>query len=301
MYKDADDGVSITDLNDLSLARFIARAETAVDVFMKFDLKQGGFEPHNVWLQQRWDIDTRQTRFPNHPVPVQTVNRYRIQVSNLSTTGAGFFATLNPGDAVIAQYGSYVEVVPLQAITYSLSPVILELGLKHPLVQLDCFVCFYDPIFGETLIDTGDHINYRALRGFWASTYTQALHIQPNQLPAIPPVIYVNGTITSSSNYTINYTEGQITFNSAQSASATISADYTSQIPDPVREAVIRQTTFLLGQRALNKMGMLGLDLAKSGDQQVQRTKQVRGVTRVEALCEEAATCLADYQEIPIV
>lgn len=299
MYKDADDGIDLSDLSDLSLARIIARAESAVDTYVKFDLKQGGFEPHNVWLQQKWDLDTRQTRFPSSPVPVQQVNRYRIQVSNLSSSGAGFFATINSGDCVINQYGDYVEIVPLQAITYSLSPVILQLGLRNPLVQMDCFVCFYIPIFGEVLINTGDNLNYKAVRGFWASVYTQALHIQPNQLPAIPPVVYVNG-ISQSSGYSVNYQEGMVTFSSAQSSSAVVSADYTAQIPDPVRDATLRQTTFLLAQRALNKMGMLGLELAESGDQRIQRQKQVRGVTRVEALCEDAAACLTDYVEIPV-
>lgn len=300
MYKDADTGISLSDINDLSLARHIARAETAVDVYMKFDLKVGGYEPHNVWLQKKWDITTRQTPFPSHPVPVQLVNRYRIQVSNISVSGAGFFANINSGDCVINQYGGYVEIVPLQAITYSLSPIILQLGLKNPLVQMDSFVSFYIAVFGEVLINAGDNLNYKALRGFWASSYQAALHIQPNQLPAIPPVVYANGSIVSSSNYTVNYTEGLITFNSVQSGSATVSADYTATIPDPAREATIRQVTHLLEQRALTKMGMGGLDLARSGDQQVQRIRQVRGVTRVEALCEEAAACLTDQQEIAI-
>jgi len=299
-YKDESTGLDLTGLNDLSLARYIARAETAIDAFMKFDMKVGGFEPHNIWLEQRWDFATRQIRFPSHPVPIQAVNRYRIQVSNLSTDGSGFFATINPGDAVIAPYAGYVEIVPLQAITYSLSPVILQLGLRNPLIQMDCFVSFYNAVFGEALINTGDNTNYQALRGFWASSYLAAKHIQPNQLPAVPPVVYVNGTVTSSSNYTVNYTEGRVTFGSTQSSTAVVTADYTATIPDAAREAAVRQVTFLLQQRALNKQGMGGLDIAKSGDQQIQRIKQVRGVTRVEALCEDAAACLMDYAEIAI-
>lgn len=298
--KDADVGISLSDVSDLSLAHHIARAETAVDAYMKFDLKVGGFEPHNVWLQKKWDISTRQTSFPSHPVPVQSITRYRIQVSNISTSGAGFFASINPGDCVINQFGGYVEIVPLQAITYSLSPVILQLGLKNPLIQMDSFVSFYIAVFGETLLDTGDHQNYKSIRGFWASTYQAALHIQPNQLPAVPPVVYVNGASVSASTYTVNYAEGQITFNTAQSANAVISADYTATIPDAAREATLRQVTWILAQRALNKMGLMGLDLARSGDQQIQRQKQVRGVTRVEALCEDAAACLGDYEEIAI-
>lgn len=300
MFKDEDTGVNLTGVTDLSLARYIARAETAIDAFMKFDMKVGGFEPHNVWLEQKWHDKLRQIRFPNYPVPVQSVSRYRIQVSNLSTDGSGFYATINPADAVIAPFSGYVEIVPLQAITYSLSPVILQLGLSNPLVQMDCFTSFYLPIFGEQLIDTGDHQNYQAVRGFWASTYQAAKHIQPNQLPAVPPVIYSNGSTVSSSLYSVNYTEGRVTFNAVQSSAPVVTADYCATIPDSVREACVRQVTYLLEQRALTKLGMGGLDIAKSGDQQLQRIKQVRGVTRVEVLCEEASACLVDYMEIAI-
>lgn len=299
-FKDEDVGVSLKDINDLSLARYIARAETAIDAFMKFDMKVGGFEPHQVWFEQKWDDKKRQIRFPSHPVPIQSVTRYRIQVSNLSTDGSGFYATINPGDAVIAPYAGYVEIVPLQAITYSLSPVILQLGLSKPLIQMDCLVSFYIAVFGETLINTGDNLNYQAVRGFWASSYQAAKHIQPNQLPAVPPVVYSNGSIVSSSNYSVNYQEGRVTFNVEQSSNPVVTADYTAVIPDSVREACVRQMTHLLQQRALNKQSMGGLDLAKSGDQQIQRIRQVRGITRVESLCEEAAACLVDYAEIAI-
>src|SRR5256885_183995 len=87
-YRDLDEGIG-TDINDLALSRLIARAESAVDTCMKFRLGIGGFEPHNVWIQQKWSDQSRQTAFPSYPVPVQKVNRYRIQVSNLSD-GNGF-------------------------------------------------------------------------------------------------------------------------------------------------------------------------------------------------------------------
>jgi len=299
-YKDQDDGISLNDVTDLSLARIIARSEAAVDAFMKFDLKVGGFEPHNVWSQRKWDIGTRQVPFPSHPVPVQSITRYRIQVSNLSMTGAGFFATINPGDCVINQGSSYVEIVPLQAITYSLSPIILQLGLRSPLVVMDCFTSFYIAIFGETLIDTGDHQNYKAIRGFWASSYQAALHIQPNQLPAIPPVVYANGITVNPSNYSVNFQEGMVTFTVVQSSNPVVSADYATTIPDAAREATLRQVTYVLEQRALRKQGLGGLDIAINADQRIVRSKQVRGVTRVETLCEEAAACLMDYAEIAI-
>jgi hypothetical protein len=296
-FKDADI-ISLNGVNDVLLASYIARSETAVDAFMKFNLQVSGFEPHNTWLQQKWDINSRQTPFPSHPVPVQSVSRYRIQVSNSSTSGAGFFASISPGDCVINQRSGYVEIVPLQAITYSLSPVILQLGLRNPIVQMDAFVCFYLPTFGEMLINTGDSQSYKAARGFWANSYQAALHIQPNQLPPVPPVIYANGSIAS--NYTVNFYEGLVTFTTKQANSVVITADYTAHIPDAAREATIRQVTHLLEQRALKKMGMGGLDMAKLGEVQVQRTRQGGATTRQEVLCEEAASCLMDYQEIAI-
>lgn len=297
-YKDEDTGISL-DLNDLSLARTIARAETAVDAHMKFDMKRGGFEPHNVWLQQKWSIDTRQTGFPNNPVPVQQINRYRIQVSNLSLSGAGFFANINPGDCVINQTSSYVEIVPLQAITYSLSPIILQLGLRNPLVVMDCFVSFYNAFFGESLINTGDNQNYQAIRGFWASTNNQALHLTPNQPLPIPPVVYANGIVVSSSLYSVDYTEGLIAFNSAQSSNPRVTADYTATIPDAAREATIRQVTHLLEQRAIKKSGMGGIYKARNADQEIQMAPPKPG-DKPDVLCEDAAACLVMYEEIAI-
>jgi hypothetical protein len=299
-FRAADTGVLTADVTDFVLADKIQNAETDIDAFCGFTLQAGGFEQHRAWMQQAWDEDSLRTRVPNWPVPVQAVYGYKIQVSNLSGAGAGFFATINSGDVSINTYEGYVEIVPLQAVTYSLSPVLLQLGLKPPIVQFEYQAGFLFPVFGEILYNKGDNQTYYASRGFWAMTNNQALSIQPLQLQPIPPVVYVNGVSQSSSLYTLNSTDGIVTFNSPQSASAIVTLDYTYTIPDNVKQAAIARTTWILGQRQLNRMGMSGLDYIQ-GDRE-QRVRRFQHTSeQLDGLIDpDTASKLLGYKTIAV-
>lgn len=306
-YKRIGDGIPMSDLTDTVLAFMINRAEAAVDSYMGFDLKRGGFEPHQTLKQALFDYHTLRTGFSNFPVPIRTVDRYRIQVSNISTSGAGFFANINTGDAVINLDGGYVEIVPLQAVTYSLSPVILQLGLRPPIIEIDTSLGFYIATLGEALLnDNGDNQVFHAMRQYWAATYTQSTPTQPVTLPPVPPVIYANNVVQNPSTYTINYTEGIVTFNTPFTAPApTITADYTYQIPDQVMMATVEQVSHLLSIRALNKLGMYhDVGSVKSGDATLTRELMPRGQAAMfelsHVLCPEARGYLTAYMEIPV-
>jgi len=290
-----DIGQLTADVTDASLAFYIQRAESEIDSYMAFDMTMGGFEPHTCWMQANWYERTLKTRVLNFPVPIRNPTRYRIQVSNVSTSGAGFFADISPSDVVLNVFEGYVEIVPLQAVTYSLSPVILQLGLRPPIIQFDYTVGYYLARFAETLVDSGDHTTYYARSGFWATSYNVAPAIQPNQLPQVPPIIYVNGSSVSSSTYTVNTTEGYVTFNAPQSSSVVVTADYTYQIPDNVMFATASRVTWLLGQRNLNRLGMQGLQTARSSIQEMA----VRSAEH-ETLNPEAAMLLDAYKQIPV-
>lgn len=283
-------------LTNTVLAFTIGRAEAQIDAFMGFDLRLGGFEPHTGWVQEQWDARRLRIRIPNFPVPVRRALRYQIQVSNLTTSGAGFMAIINNNDIAFNVFDYYVEIVPLQSITYSLAPVLIQLGLRPPIVQWDYEAGYFLASFGETLLNSGDNQTYYAMRGFWALTYTQALSIQPNTLPPIPPVVYKNGTVQSS-GFTTNPTEGKVVFTSANQASDVISLDYTYTIPDEVRAATIAQTTWLLGQRALANRGMVGLWRATLGKETLMRPRMDETAS---FLCEEARLLLMNYQAVPV-
>jgi hypothetical protein len=300
-YKRFGDGISLADVTDMTLAYTISRAEAAVDAHMGFDAKRGGFEPHRITVQAEMDEDTRKTFRLHYHIPVRQVLRYRIQVGNLSG-GDGFFADIRPDDCAINNDGHYIEIVSLQAMTYPLSPVLINLGLNPPIVQFDCEFGYYLSVLGERLIDGGQHLTYYATDGLWASTYTQVLHTQPFVLPPVPPVVYVNGVVANTSTYTVDYADGSITFNSAQMPTAKVTADFTKTIPDFVTEAVVLQTSYLLAQRALNTTGMFrGLYRMRTGEQEIGYPHSInvteQGRSQASSLCYEAAAILARYDE----
>jgi hypothetical protein len=279
-----------------TVASFIQRAESDIDyTIMQFDPLLGGFDPHECWYQQAWSPTTLKTRIPNRPVPIRNVTRYRIQVSNVSQAGAGFFANINIGDVIFQVFDQYIEIVPLQSITYAMTPVIIALGLNPPIVQVDYQVGFYIASYGDTLYDSGNGLTFRSLRGFWATTYTMANFAQPNKMPPIPPVVYVNGIVVSSATYTLNATEGAITFLTSQ-AGNTVTADYTYQVPDLVKMATIAQTSWIIGQADLNALGMSGVEYAKNNDQLVRRMRQ----SQKESVSIVAKDALDSYMQIAI-
>jgi hypothetical protein len=303
-YRMLDDGISLSGLSDIALANKINDAEALIDDYMGFDMKRGGFEPHEITSQSRFEQGTLKTFDPQPPVPLRVVTRYRIQVSNVASSGAGFFANISPDDCVINNDGRYVEIVPLQAVTYSLSPVLIQLGLNPPIVQMDCKIGYYIPVWGDELIDGGDLKTFYAVEGFWASDYAVALHLQPATLPAVPPVVYVNGA-EQTSGYTINYKEGYVLFDTERAPTDVVTADYTKTIPPAVRAATIIQTSHMLGQRALNQLGLSGLEAARSGDQDVRRPRVYAassnsGQEISPALCDEAKSVLNKLSAIPV-
>ena len=285
-----------TSLTNTVLAFTVQRAEAQVDAFMGFDLRLGGFEPHTGWVQQQWDARRLRVRMPNFPVPVRRALRYQIQVSNLTGSGAGFMATINNNDIAFHAFDYYVEIVPLQSITYSLAPVLVQLGLRPPIVQWDYEAGYFIASFGETLLNSGDNKTYYAMRGYWAQSYTQAPSIQPLTLPPIPPVVYKNGVVQSS-GFTTNATEGQVIFTVANQPTDVITLDYTYTIPDEVRAATVAQTTWLLGQRALTNKGMLGLWRATLGKETYIRPRMDETASFI---CEEARLLLMNYQAVPV-
>jgi hypothetical protein len=296
------DGINTASLAAISLAMFIQRAEADIDAFMGFDLNQGGgFEPHTVWLQSQFDQETRKLGAPNTIVPQRRILRYRIQVSNL-TSGDGFFANIRKEDVALNVTDAYIEIIPLQSITYDLVPVLIDLGLHPPIVQTDTEVGFYITHWKEPLFPIGGN-TYASTRAFWATSYTQSLATQPNTLPPIPAVLYVNGVIQDVSTYNLDPIEGQITLHQGLSGNPVIQCDYTSTIPDNVVSATISRTTYLLGQARLNQQGLSGIETVKTGDQMISRSKDSKGSTVEGAygsLDQTSAGYLATYVPIAV-
>lgn len=305
-YRFAYDGLvepatSTTLYPDALLASLIARSEAAIDAYVGMPLlTNNGFAPGVLgFVQQGFDMvggfGARKLRIPTPLVPVRNIKRIQIHISNASPSGEPLLAILEPGEVIINNWDGYCECIAL-TLTYSLSAVVWELGANPPLAEWDLECGFYLPYLGDTLYDTGNGLTFRALRGFWASTYTQAPSAQPLTLPPVPPVIYLNGVVQAS-GFSINYAEGSVTFTTSQSGQ-TVTADYTATIPEVIREAAIDQVTYLLQQRALNQAGMGGLEQARSADFFARRSRN--DDTEEDQLCAKARLKLAGYKTIAI-
>lgn len=303
-YRFADDGLIAPSAtapagtpSDMSLASMIARAEAAIDAYVGNSLlTNNGFAPGVIGLVQAgFDFTTRKFRFPLPLTPVRQIKRIQIHISNSGQNGAGLYADLLPSEVVLNEWDGYGELVAL-TLTYSMSAVVWELGLNPPILEVDLECGFYLPYLGDTLYDTGDHLNYRALRGFWATTYNQTITAQPLTPPPIPAVIYNNGSIITS-GFTINAAEGLVTFTVAD-PTRVITADYTAQIPELVRGACIDQVTYLLTQRTLNQLGMGGLEQLKTQETLARRSRN--DDAEEDQLCAKARLKLADYRQFAI-
>jgi len=301
-FKNFDTGIAINDLSDLSLSQYITLAETDIDAFQGFEPRLGGFDPGTLTYQALWDNETHRVDNPGSPVPIRKILRFNIQMSNISTTGAGFNAIINPNDIAINNFDSYVEIVPLTAITFSMFPTIIGMGLNPAIVLLDVTTGYYLESNNEILVDSGDHKTYYAQRGFWATTYDQAPSTIPLTPPTVPAVILVDGNNPVIS-YSQNTIDGSVTFASALQATNVVTGNYCYQIPDFVRDAAKLQVLYYVRQRAMMKQGIYPeLKRIQSGDQHIMMQdldKLQQGVNG--SLCQAAAAKLQGvFQTIPI-
>lgn len=298
-YLNADDGILTPDLpSPLSLERFIRRCESLIDIYMGFDPRLGGFELGNRVYAREWDMKSLKTRLPNFPVPIIRVNNYQIQVSTVNSSGQGFYAIINTGDMNYNQFSHYIEITPLQSVTYSLSPVMMAFGLRPPIIRLEYESGFYLPYFNELVDDSGDHTTYWARRGQWATTNDLSPQLNPifQALP-IPYTIFKNGSAISS-GFTVDPVNGTVVFTVANAVTDVITASYCSTIPDSIRDATIAQVTWLLGQRRLHQQGVGGTDYIRTGNDFIRR--KAPNQKRPNALCEDAITYLDEWKEIAI-
>lgn len=299
-YLRTDMGISgAASLPTETLEEQIALAEDDIDEYMAFDLQTGaGFQPHVASVQAPWNDKTRRMRVPNFPIPIRQALRYRIQVSNASSLGDGFFATIQPGDVTYQTFAGYTEVVALTSVVYSMAPVLIAFGKRPPVIQLDYEAGFTIGVTGEKLRDSGDHTTYYFRNGFLATTYTVALSIQPLNLPQTPPIVSVNGTSVSSSAYTLDTDEGTVTFATPNGSTDKVTANYCYTIPRQVRDATVYQTTWRLAQRKVAQMGALPFDSIRSGNQQLKR--KAANEAGSGALCEDALHALERYVDIAV-
>ena len=265
-YRTMGFGIDLEGIEDVELAAIMSRASAVVDSYCAVPRLPvphsflGGVisttkpEQH-FWRLPEHDFDLGSRRvYPNH-WPVKTMTQFRIKVTNTQ------YVTIQPTELFINNTERYVEVVSLMFTGLGLfGAIIPTLSMMKPI----CEIAYeYGETFDETeeVLYATDARTYRAANQFWTGT----------------PVVYSNGNTVSTSDYTVDSTEGTIVFTAARAANVAISVDYTHRLPWEIRDATAMIATHLLGEREQQARGMTGVKTLKVAEVTITNNTDSRG------------------------
>jgi len=218
-----------------------------------------------------------QTAFYLRHKPIREVTSIAIHVTNLH------YITINPDDLFIWPDLGKIEVVSLSISPYSLvggglSPI---LGLRFPQARISYTYGYEYPVTDERLEPT-DARTYQAANQFWSTADVE---------------VKVDGVVSDPDDYEIDREEGEITFDSAQSAEARVTASYSYTLP-----ASIAQATGLIAADNMNKSDLVAKGMGSLSRLRVGEIEMARGLgvggqrnSTVPSVPDDAAIKLADY------
>ena len=264
-------GLQMEDVPDSDLAGWIETAESLIDEEMGFDEQNSlGFAPGIRHEKQSWDPATRRVNPTSIPVPVQTVNQFNIVVSQNPGTGTYVLASVRPTLVIINNDYGYLESVDLAVALYSIAPILAQLGMMEPFVDLIYTASYQEQKYNHRLyyaindngtiigdndasLDIENIASFQSRIPFWDSTQ--------------PVTVTQNGNVVPINNYYVNYDDGSITFQPQfiLGSRDVIKTSFTHLIPDPISKICVYAVYEVAGEHYLNRDGMTGYSSAKSG------------------------------------
>ena len=224
----------------------------------------------SAWINRycgRWfdtqTIDEQKTSFQVRPYNPQLVtvvlkNRPYTKINSIFIQVLKWFIEIDISATGYLQdfYASgYYKIVPLlsSAGTGMGSPLPAAIVDRIPLGVLwtNYTFGFGTPLTAQALAQIGTTKQYQAPLGnrLWA----------PDQ----STVVYDNGVVVASANYTIDFPNGMVTFASTYSVVGAITANFTTNesLPSEIKEACILLTAHLIGQATQNPVGVTSMGI----------------------------------------
>jgi hypothetical protein len=265
-------GVDLTGVTDAELLTVLARSSALVDSYccipllpQKFDFKGGTMtgEQHE-WPADAYDRPAPYRYWP-WAKPVQSISSFRIYAT------PNVYVEVNPDDMYINNSGGWIEVSSLVLTQYGVfgAGVVQSLiGMYHPVAVATYAYGWTFPVVQETLAADSTLKIYSAVNQYWTSATV---------------TVYKNGVLVSS-GYTVDRTEGRITFASAQGSTDIITCSYTYSLPWQIAQATALIAADDFGERSMRSRGMSGVDSLTVGEITIRRTAaHARGVSIVES------------------
>lgn len=195
--------------------------------------------------QHQWDIGNEhiagQRRVWPYHRPIRAVSRLQLRVS----PGAAGTVDFTTDQLYLNQQEGYVEVVSLPVTSTSIytAGLLPNLGLGHPVAEIDYTYAWRDVVIDEALESTtSGSTDWFADEQFWTDD---------------PVEIRVAG-VTVTSGFTLDRTEGKVHFSSPV-AGGDVTASFVTSLPAPVAEATALIASDVAAQVRLNMAGLQGL------------------------------------------
>lgn len=279
-YRAAGFGLDVSDIGDAELRAVLARASSLVDVYCGVPMQpsrhdfMGGTitgEQHDWRLAT--DVTSGSRRVYLLHRPIKAITSFVVKFTT------SYQITVNPSNLYVNKIDGWAEVVSLAAVVSGLYPVGLNFGLYTPVAEVD-YTYGFEFHEDEEELYVVDGNTYQAVRGFWGPD----------------PVISKNGSVITT-GFTVNSTNGEVVFASANASTDVITASYDYTLPDAIAEATGITATRLLGERALAAKGMSGLSSIKVAEVALARANRgLLGMSAEDVIPVEAMSLLEPFR-----
>lgn len=285
-FKTMGFGVDLDDLDDFEIRATLRRASDRVNTICA---APGLPQPHDfrggTITDERhvWNMGDGITRPPSRSIylwhyPILTVSSLRIDLTNLH------YIDIAESERYVTDRS--VEIVSLAMTASGIfgAAIVPEIGLNKPRVKASYTYGYRFPVTGEVLEPT-DGKTYRAQDQWWLSS--------------VAPVVYRDGVVVSSGDYSVDYDEGTVTFSSNISGDVVVTADYTCRLARNIQTATGILAAEALGEREMRSRGMSGLSRISVGEIALEKDRPMRGAqTLVSPAVAEAEALLAGFRFI---
>jgi hypothetical protein len=208
---------------------------------------------------------------------MKALNSFRIYATN------DVYLTISPNELFIGPGGAWAEIVALSLTPVGFWASTGLVSLSRPIARIN-YTYGYEFTATDEMMHSQDQQEYHAQNQFW----------DPD------PVIKVDGSVVTT-GFSLNETEGGVTFDEALSSDQLVTASYTHSLPSGVAQAVGIIATSLISERDLIGKGLGNLAEISVEEVRLRRDARRTGTLVVAAAVPDTARALLDpYRFIPV-
>lgn len=255
------------DGKDAELAQILSRASNVADAYCTVPMRpqRHSFLGGSIrGEQQRWRIaqtpfESAQRRIYPYHTPIKRISSFRIYVTQPDPDVAdGQYVLVDPKDIMTNRIEDYFEVVSSAMTSTGLfnALIVPAIYLANPIATMDYTYGYDFEVSGEPVYPT-DGLTYRSLNNWWTDDAV---------------TVYESGAEVDASEYTVDRTEGTVTFQSPPAIGASVTVDYHHRLPEAIRDAVGMIASYEIEEAALTAKGMSRLNSIKIAEVSLEKT-----------------------------